>query len=287
MLIGYDFIVIFFQYDIIIRGLCRDKERLGGFSELLNFYASFTTLTKVGSLIFLINRHLDIPLHPRYTSQSPFILILKHIFLCIALRSLWMIYGTWGFLIFLSYRGIFLQCVSENICKTPCLIIGIIANIAYRKGCRMQISYIRFLIKMFIASMINTSRDYRRTKQFSDSKYNTMKKKIDFAALLHVGSHTRSFRSYIMHKLEKKYFLCSCQLISSLIKICGDLICKEFDSSLKFLSSTLSLILNGLKHEHINHFSFLYNYTSRIINSTAPVFNSISYLSLWGESDLI
>ena len=63
MLIGRDFIIIFFQYDIIIRGLFRGKNRLNGYPELLSLYTSFTTLTKVDSLVCLINGCRDIPLY--------------------------------------------------------------------------------------------------------------------------------------------------------------------------------------------------------------------------------
>ena len=69
---------------------------------------------------------------------------------------------------------------------------------------------------------------------------------VDFVPLLHAGPHTRFLRSYVLHKFDKVFSLLMSKLISQMIKMCGDSVCKEFNNSLKLLSNTLSLTLGGL-----------------------------------------
>ena len=40
---------------------------------------------------------------------------------------------------------------------------------------------------------------------------------VDFASLLHVGPHTRFFRSYVVHKFDKVFSLLMSKLISPMI----------------------------------------------------------------------
>ena len=79
-----------------------------------------------------------------------------------------------------------------------------------------------------------------------DSEDRITPRAVDFAPLLHVGPHTRFFRSYVLHKFDKVFSLLMSKLISPMIKMCGDSICRELNNSLKLLSNTLSLILGGL-----------------------------------------
>ena len=93
---------------------------------------------------------------------------------------------------------------------------------------------------MFRASIINTFRDYQRTKQFCDSAYNIWKllrkqgwfivcfkhfgsddrkhQKLLICPLLYVGPHTRFVRSYALHKFDKVFSLLVSKLISPMIK---------------------------------------------------------------------
>ena len=109
--------------------------------------------------------------------------------------------------------------------------------------------------------MINTSGDHWRTNQLCDSTYNIMKitqearfiysmfetflfrgqndiKSGRFCPLVTCLATYKVFEIIVLNKFDKVFSLLMLKLISPMIKMCGDSVCKEFSNSLKLLSNT-------------------------------------------------